>query len=96
MREVFPAVDTKRMDSSSIQFILEWAIAPIAVVVIWMIRKLLLIDSSVEVLKAEVATRAAHHAKEHKETLDTISAHNSNVMTRLTSIEEHLRNGKKG
>lgn len=83
------------MDSSTINFILEWAFLPLALVVIWMIRKVFFLDSKVEVMKAESEARTAQTQQNRIELLDAINTHHTTITARLTSIEEHLRNGRK-
>ena len=78
------------MESANIEFILRWAILPIVIIVIWTIKRLLRVETKAEVL--EVVTQ--QQEQQRKETLDVITTQNTNVMTRLTSIEEYLRNGR--
>ena len=84
-----------RMDSVSIRFILEWAILPLSLLVVWMIRKVFFLDRQLSVLEGECKTRISMEETSRSELMDAINSHNSNIMTRLTSIEEHLRNGKR-
>ena len=83
------------MESASIQFILEWAIMPLAIVVIWMVRKMGFIDSQVQVMSAESESRIKQGEVARIELMDAINTHHQTVTNRLISIEEHLRNGKK-
>ena len=78
------------MESANIEFILRWAILPIVIIVMWSIKRLLRVETKAEVL--EVVTQ--QQEQQRKETLDVITTQNTNVMTRLTSIEEYLRNGR--
>jgi len=80
------------MDSANILFILEWAILPLALIVVWVIRKLLLVENKTEVL--EVVTKQQETSR--KEMIDTITTSNTQILNRLTSIEVHLRNGNRG
>jgi len=78
------------MESANLEFILRWAILPIVIMVMWSIKRLLRVETKAEVL--EVVTQ--QQEQQRKETLEVITTQNTNVMNRLTSIEEYLRNGR--
>jgi len=93
------------MMDESVEFILRWAIVPMVLVMSWLILKFLRsdkqcgermaeIESKAAVMKAECAAGIDNRKAERRELMDAINTHNTNVMTRLTSIEEYLRNGR--
>ena len=82
------------MDSDIIKTIFEWTIVPLVASVAWIFRKILFLDSAIEVLKSESAHMTNQIKLERAELLNAIRDHNTAVLHRLTSIEEHLRNGK--
>jgi hypothetical protein len=83
------------MDSDIIQFILQWAILPLTLLVVWVIQQIFSLKSKTDIMQTEHNERAESRQIARKELMDAIHTHNKNVMVRLTSIEEYLRDGRR-
>lgn len=70
-----------------LQTILQWVVAPIAAIVLYMYRQMQGQQIDIEVLKSETATNKQSHDREMKEIRDTTER----IFQKLNSIEEALR-----
>lgn len=95
------------MESDTVEFILRWAILPLVLVMTWGILKFFRherhcgermaeIESKAAVMAAECDAGIENRKTERRELMDAINTHNTNVMNRLTSIEEYLRKNGHG
>lgn len=82
--------------------ILEWSWTPLLVAVGWLLRKVLFLDASLRVLQAESTIRQDLYAQSYDTLVREINGHgvalkehNDGVVSRLNSIDEHLRNGSR-
>lgn len=68
--------------------ILEWAWIGLAGVVTWIVRKMFFLDASIN----SIESRQQERDKNLERNFAAIDATNQDVLSRLKSIDEHLRN----
>ena len=93
------------MELDTVQILLGIAATALVTFLGWLVRKIFSVqakatqdcgemENKIAVLEASCSERAKAREAARKELMDAINTHNGNVMTRLTSIEEYLRNGR--
>lgn len=85
----FSQLTRKRMDPGKlIELLVDWVLVPLVMAVIWLFRKVFVMEQTVDGNAAKI--------DQIKEMVDThnknLEHHNDQVIDRLQSIEEHLRN----
>jgi len=74
----------------TIQLIMEWLVAPIAIVVWYLMMSVSKSNTDIAVLKATMDSSRLSHDREMKEMKETIKA----IFNKLDSIEQSLRDRK--